>query len=201
VSEGAARALGWGCLAAAAAILVTARPPLRFHALFAVAAALLYLYSPWLKDRGAWGPGTVTALSALAVVWGSWLGPHPDRALAAALLAATVTFARECAKDLGDLEGDIAAGRGTWPARAGEGPVRAAVRLASAAGLLALPLPWLHGDAGLPYAIVALGIGVPLLLRTTFTEPSDRAAALTSSAALKATLFAGIAGLWLGAPR
>lgn len=197
----AARAVGWICLAAAGAILLAAPLEPRFIALFALAAALLYLYSPWLKDRGIWGPAAVTVLSALAVVWGSWLGPNPGRALAAALLAASVTFARECAKDLEDLEGDREAGRGTWPCRAGEAPVRTAVRAAGGAGLVALPLPWIHRDVGAAYAIVALLVAAPLLLRAILKPPADRASARAASVALKATLFAGIVGLWLGAPR
>ncbi|MBI4364045.1 MAG: UbiA family prenyltransferase [Candidatus Latescibacteria bacterium] len=201
LTKGEARALGWGCLAAAAALMLAAHPSPRFYGLFALAAALLYAYSPWLKDRGAWGPVTVTVLSGLAVVWGSWLGPHPERAVAAALVAASVTFARECAKDLADLEGDRAAGRGTWPARAGEARVQTAVRAASAAGLLALPLPWLHGDVTPAYAFVAMGVGAPLLLRAIWKAPADQASARASSVALKATLYAGVAGLWLGAPR
>ncbi len=201
LSPGAAKTVGWICLGAGATVLFAAAAEPRFFALFALAAALLYLYSPFLKDRGICGPATVTILSALAVVWGSWLGPNPERALAAALLAASVTFARECAKDLEDLEGDLAAGRRTWPSRAGEATVRTAVRVAAAAGLLVLPLPWIHRDVGAAYAIVALVVAAPLLVRAIVKSPADRVSAKATSLGLKAALFAGIAGLWLGAPR
>jgi len=141
----------------------------------------------------------VALLGALAVLWGGWIGPHPGRSLAAAGLASAVTLARECAKDLEDVVGDAPAGKGTWPVRAGEGPPRFALRLASGAGLFLIPIPWVLGYAGPWYLGFSLGIAAPILLWCIVLPPRNAAAARRTTQALKVALVAGVVGLWLGA--
>ncbi len=200
LSRSAAAVVAWVCLVAAAAITwYFAREDARLPVTFLAAAAMLYFYSPWIKDGGVLGPATVSALSALAVLWGAWLGPRPERAYAAAFIAGAITFARECAKDIEDLDGDRAAGRATWPVQAGEGAARMGARVASLAALATLPFPWLRGDAGILYGAVAALVVAPLLVWTVFKPPVGAREARAASLRLKAALFAGIVGLWLGA--
>ena len=194
-----AHAVAWICLALGAALTLSQAPGAMHLALYAFAALSLYLYSPWLKNRGPVGPAVVALLGGLAVLWGGWIGPSPARSLAAAGLAAAVTFARECAKDLEDVAGDAPAGKGTWPVRAGEGPPRGALRLASAAALFLIPIPWLLGYAGAWYLGLSLGVAAPILVWCIALPPRDAAAARRTTRALKVALLAGVLGLWLGA--
>jgi len=199
LTAGWAHAVAWICLALGAALTLSQVPRAGHLALYAFAALSLYLYSPWLKNRGALGPAVVALLGGLAVLWGGWIGPHPGRSVAAAGLASAVTFARECAKDLEDVEGDAPAGKGTWPVRAGEGPPRFALRLASGVGLLLIPVPWMLGDAGPWYVGLSLAVAAPILIWCDALPPRDAVAARCTARALKVALTAGIAGLWLGA--
>ncbi len=194
-----AHTVAWICLALGAALTLSQAPGAAHLALYAFAALSLYFYSPWLKNRGPVGPAVVALLGGLAVLWGGWIGPSPARSLAAAGLAAAVTFARECAKDLEDVAGDAPAGKGTWPVRAGEGPPRLALRVASAAGLLLIPIPWLLGYAGSWYLGLSLGVAAPILIWCIVLPPRDAAAARRATRALKVALLAGVVGLWLGA--
>ena len=194
-----AHAIAWTCLAMGAALTLSKAAGATHLALYAIAALSLYFYSPWLKNRGPLGPAVVALLSGLAVLWGGWIGPNPIRSLAGAGLASAVTFARECAKDLEDVAGDAPAGKGTWPVRAGEGPPRSALRVASAAGLILIPIPWLLGQAGAWYLGLSLGVVAPILVWCVALPPRDAAAARRTTRALKVALLAGVAGLWLGA--
>jgi len=199
LTAGSAQAVAWICLALGAALTLSQAPRAGHLALYAFAALSLHFYSPWLKNRGALGPAVVALLGGLAVLWGGWIGPHPGRSLAAAGLAVAVTSARECAKDLEDVEGDAPAGKGTWPVRAGEGPPRFALRLASGIGLLLIPVPWMLGDAGPWYVGLSLAVAAPILIWCVALPPRDAVAARRTTRALKVALTAGIAGLWLGA--
>ncbi len=194
-----AQVVAWACLASGAALTLSQGLGAAHLILYAIAVLTLYLYSPWLKDKGPLGPAVVALLAGLAVIWGGWIGPHPDRSLAAAGLASAVTFARECAKDLEDVAGDAPAGKRTWPVRAGEGPPRLALRIASAAGLFLIPVPWWLGHAGPWYLGLSLGIVAPILVWSIARPPWDAAAARRTTRALKVALAAGIVGLWLGA--
>lgn len=194
-----AHAVAWICLALGAALTLSQALGTTHIALYAIAALSLYFYSPWLKNRGPLGPAVVALLSGLAVLWGGWIGPAPTRSLAAAGLASAVTFARECAKDLEDVAGDAPAGKGTWPVQSGEGPPRFAVRVASAAALVLIPIPWLLGHAGAWYLALSLGVVAPILVWCVALPPRDAAAARRTTRALKVALLAGIVGLWLGA--
>ncbi|HEX7077818.1 MAG TPA: UbiA family prenyltransferase [Candidatus Eisenbacteria bacterium] len=191
-------AISWAALAAAAALLAATGPNATRVLLFAAGAAALFAYSPWGKTWGVASPLLIALLSGLAVVWGGTLGGRPERSLAAALLAALLTFSRECAKDLEDEPGDRVAGRATWPVRSGRrGPERA-MRAASWLSIAALPLPWLLGDAGPLYAIAAAALVAPLLAVAGAVRAGDPPRARRLARALKLALVLGVASLWLG---
>jgi geranylgeranylglycerol-phosphate geranylgeranyltransferase len=194
-----AHAIAWVCLGLGALLTLSLGLGAPHLVLYAVAAVSLFLYSPWLKNGGPAGPAVVAILSGLAVIWGGWIGPHPERSLAAAGIASAVTFARECAKDLEDVAGDAPAGKRTWPVRSGTGPPRLALRLASAAALGLIPVPWLLGHAGAAYVIPALALAAPVLIWCVAAPPNDPTSARRTTRALKVALLAGIVGLWLGA--
>jgi geranylgeranylglycerol-phosphate geranylgeranyltransferase len=200
MSPRAAEAISWAILAGAVALSVSLRLAAPHWIAFVAAVAGLTVYSPWGKEWGPAGPATIALLSALAVLWGGWLGAAPERAAAAAFLATAATFARECAKDIEDLEGDRAVGRRTWAVRAGPLRVERATRCAAALAFLALPVPWLRGDADLRYLALAGALGAPIFAWVALRPGRyDRAVARRASGLLKLALFAGIAGLLLGA--
>ena len=197
VSVAAAHAVAWGCLAAAWALFGAAGPSPPRAILLLLASVALCAYSPWGKARGPLGAATIALLAGLAVVWGGTMGPWPVRSLAAALLAAVVTFAREGAKDLEDEAGDRAAGRRTWAVGAGRAPVARAVRVAAWTSLAAVPLPWILGDAPPAYAAAALVTAGPLLAWAATRPLDDARSAGRASRALKGALVLGIGSLWL----
>ncbi|HKQ19271.1 MAG TPA: UbiA family prenyltransferase [Candidatus Eisenbacteria bacterium] len=202
VSVAAAHTLAWAALAAAWALLaITAipNPSLPRVALLVAASAALYFYSPWGKGLGPLGASTIALLAGLAVIWGATMGPHPERAVSAALLAALATFARECAKDLEDESGDRRAGKVTWPIRAGRPTVARAVRVASWAAFAVVPLPWVLGSASPIYAVAAGLTACPLLAWAATRSLRDASSARHASRALKAALLAGIGSFWFGA--
>lgn len=194
----AAHAVAWIALAAALACLLATGPTPARGLLFAAAAAALFAYSPWGKTWGAASPLLIALLAGLAVAWGGTVGVAPRRALSGALLAALVTFARECAKDLEDEPGDRAAGRRTWPARSGGRVVARAMRSAAWLSIAALPLPRIAGDAGPLYAVAAALLVAPLLLIAAAAPIVEARDARRAARALKAALFLGVGSLWLG---
>jgi len=197
-SLAAAHALAWSMLVAAWALLLLSGMRLPRAALLAAASGALYFYSPWVKALGPFGAATIALLAGLAVIWGGTMGPAPERAIATALLAAVVTFARECAKDLEDEAGDRAAGKGTWAVSAGRSPVVHAVRVAAWAAFAILPLPWILGDAS-PVTAVVAGLTAGPLLAWAATRPMrDARSAALASRALKGALLAGIGAIWVG---
>lgn len=198
-SVAAAHALAGFLLAAAWALLLLSGMSPSRAVILAAASGALYLYSPWVKARGPFGAVTIALLAALAVIWGGTMGSAPGRAMATALLAALVTFARECAKDLEDEAGDRAAGKGTWVVSAGRATVVGALRVAAWAAIAVLPLPWLLGDASPAYAVVAGLTAGPLLAWAATRASGDTRSAALVSRALKGALIAGIGSVWLGA--
>ena len=199
VSVAAAHALAWAALAAAVALLALTDPSLPRVVLLVAASGALYFYSPWGKGLGPLGASTISLLAGLAVIWGATMGPHPERAALASLLAVLATFARECAKDLEDEPGDRRAGKMTWPIRAGRGTVVRAMRVASWAAFAVVPAPWILGSASPIYAIAAGLTACPLLAWAATRSLRDASSAGHASRALKAALVAGIGSFWLGA--
>jgi 4-hydroxybenzoate polyprenyltransferase len=199
VSVPAAHGAAWGALGASWLLLLAAGGTPARAALLAFASAALYAYSPWGKTRGPLGAATIALLAGLAVVWGGTMGARPERSLAAALVAALVAFARECAKDLEDESGDRAAGRRTWPVTAGRAPVALAMRASAWAALATTPLPWLLGDVGAVYAVAAGVTSAPLLAWAATRAIGDAASAGRVSRALKGALLLGVGSLWAGA--
>ena len=86
--------------------------------LVAVFSVILYLYSPLLKGRGAWGNVAISACVAGLVVWSGLAtlqGAHsPSSALwMFALILGWFNFLREWIKDVQDMEGDFVANHQT----------------------------------------------------------------------------------------
>lgn len=87
--------------------------------LVAVFSVVLYLYSPILKGRGAWGNIAISLCVAGLVVWGGLASGGrmtPDEASSMWAFAGVLgwfNFLREWVKDIQDMEGDRAAHHNT----------------------------------------------------------------------------------------
>ena len=108
----------------------------RLGLVFVLAAALLLIYSKFLKKYGPLGNLVVSLLAAMAVVLPAVVETsilHPDESVtqlaapyvwkavgAYALFAFLLTFAREVLKDVEDMQGDRLGERKTIPVVAGE---------------------------------------------------------------------------------
>ncbi len=84
----------------------------------AVFSVILYLYSPLLKGRGAWGNVAISGCVAGLVVWGGLAalkGTHapPPALWMFAVILGWFNFLREWVKDVQDMEGDRAANHRT----------------------------------------------------------------------------------------
>ena len=193
----AAHAVAWiALLLAGLAFAASGRDAGSGSGAIAIAASLaLYAYSPWLKDRGPAGPASIALLTLLAVIWGAWGAPRAERAFLPALLAAVAQGARECVKHLEDASGDRAVGRKTWVVTAGAAPVTAAARILLLAALLLLPLPATAGGMGARYLVAALPTAGALFLVAFVALGAKAPRYGRISAALKLSLFAGLASL------
>ena len=168
------------------------------HAALAVALALLLCaYNALLKGLPRLGNAAVSLLSATPLLWVCW--PSPSRAqCGAALLGFALTFARELAKDLEDVEGDRAAGRSTLPlARGVPAAVRALRFRAALACALALGAPWICGwetaaQRTAWYAALAPLFLPPLLKTVSAMRKSDWGKAERS---LKASMVGGMSAI------
>ena len=168
------------------------------HAALAVALALLLCaYNALLKGLPRLGNAAVSLLSATPLLWVCW--PSPSRAqCGAALLGFALTFARELAKDLEDLEGDRAAGRSTLPLASGIPAAVRALRFRTAlACALALGAPWICGwetaaQRTAWYAALALLFLPPLLKTVSAMRKSDWGKAERS---LKASMVGGMSAI------
>ena len=91
--------------------------------LVAVFSVVLYLYSPVLKGRGAWGNIAISTCVAGLVAWGGmasedWATPNHGRSLwMLAGILGWLNFLREWVKDILDMEGDRVAHHHTMAMR------------------------------------------------------------------------------------
>ena len=123
--------------------------------LVAVFSVVLYLYSPVLKGRGAWGNIAISLCVAGLVAWsgmasGDWAAPDNGRSLwMLAGMLGWLNFLREWVKDIQDMEGDRAAHHHTMAMRLTTAQNRNGLlfgMLLGGLGMLAwgtsMPLPW-----------------------------------------------------------
>jgi geranylgeranylglycerol-phosphate geranylgeranyltransferase len=135
-------------------------------------------YSMWLKRQGLIGNLVVAVLASLPFVYGATSAGNWRAGLQLAIVAAPLHLAREVAKDIDDVTGDMPHRR-TIPIVGGVGAARAVVLFALAifawrAAVLAAPVPRLPAALIPAFVLCALGAkrvlagrhGGPLLLKT-----------------------------------
>ena len=127
-------------IAAVAAVMglasaLAARPEL--GALSLAVLLIMLEYSRWIKRHGLAGNLVVAVLASLPFLYGAWSAGRPSAALPLLLLATPLHLAREVAKDLEDVEGDLLRRR-TLPLAAGFGVARGVLAAALLAFLAAL---------------------------------------------------------------
>ncbi len=93
--------------------------------------ALMWTYSAWFKRRGLPGNLLVALLASLPFFYGAWVVGEPLLGALLTMIALPLHFAREVAKDVDDVAGDVAM-RQTLPIAQG----MSAARLAAAAGVV-----------------------------------------------------------------
>lgn len=170
----------------------------------AASVAVLWLYNARLKGVPVVGNVVVASVIAAAPLYGALAVEVVPPAVGAAVgLTFLLTLAREIAKDIEDVEGDMAGGARTLPVVWGERPtafVASGVVWLTLA-LLPVPVAW-----GLGRSFLAYGVGVAacllmaawLLMNGALDGPSPaRRAAARARAWLKGAMVAGIAALLL----
>jgi 4-hydroxybenzoate polyprenyltransferase len=110
------------------------------------ALAVMFVYSPWLKQYGPPGNLAVAIVAGLPLFYGAMAVGRPVGGLVPWALAACLHLARELVKDVEDEAGDRALGRRTVPLRWGRE--------------VAVQAAWWTGLAFIP-----LSVGLPLLAR------------------------------------
>ena len=112
ITARAARTLALGAAIVGVALAAAVTPGL--GALSVAVAALMILYSPWLKRSGLAGNLTVALVASLPFLYGAWAAGEPRDGLALVAWAFPLHLARELAKDIDDIAGD-AGHRATVP--------------------------------------------------------------------------------------
>lgn len=137
--------------------------PLALAASFSLA---LYLYSPWLKGRGALGNVTVATCVAGLCLWamsstldlGDYSNTTDIQCINFVFMVFLLTFLREWVKDILDMEGDVAAQHRTLASRWSF--ARSKVLLWTGLGLFAGLSVWWTWERTLDnWQIMALAIG------------------------------------------
>ncbi|MDX1438731.1 MAG: geranylgeranylglycerol-phosphate geranylgeranyltransferase [Rubricoccaceae bacterium] len=174
-----------------------------------VSAVLLWTYSAKLKRIPAVGNLTVALILGIAVLYGG-LVPEDIEAvpvLVGALFAFLTTLAREIAKDLEDVEGDVMYDARTIPVVFGQKTAVRSVLALILATLFLLPLSAMFGfdpafvGYALPagFALLAAAWSILAIAHTVDHEvPAETVrAAASSSMWLKITMIAGVLALAL----
>jgi 4-hydroxybenzoate polyprenyltransferase len=121
----------------------------------ASALAVMFVYSPVLKRRGAAGNVAVALIAGLPLPFGALAVGRPSAGLVPWTLAAWLHLVREIVKDLDDQAGDQALGRRTLPLVLGpERTARVAAVLAAAFLPVSLVLP-ARAHYGTGYFLIA----------------------------------------------
>lgn len=198
------RRTAWGFYAAlslAGILLAAWVSPL--HVAFATASVLfLWGYSVALKGTVLLGNLAVGATIALGVLFGGLAaGPATAPLWAGVLLGGAITFVREIAKDVEDVEGDRIGGARTLPIVWGE---RRALGLALAlTGLVLVSLPLAAETVGTAFYVWGVGLAACLLVAiwrgasALATGVDLREPARQTRAWLKGALVVGIVALVL----
>ena len=105
-----------------------------------VFSLVLYLYSPFLKGRGAWGNFAISLCVGGLVIWGTLANENGDarEPWAMAALLTLLNFIREWVKDIQDAEGDRVAHHNTMALQLSEAQNKLGV-------LTLLSLTWVAG--------------------------------------------------------
>ena len=114
------------------ALALTAAVEIWLSALTVGVLAIMWTYSSGLKRYGIPGNVAVAVVASLPFLYGAWAVGEVKKGALLVAVAAPLHFAREVAKDLDDLAGDVTARR-TLPTVSGVSIARAAV----AGGVLA----------------------------------------------------------------
>ena len=94
-------------VAAMLAIVLSAALGLGLTMLTVAVVIVMLVYSQLLKRRGVIGNIAVAVLASLPFVYGGWAAGHWTAALPLVAVAIPLHFAREVAKDLEDVAGDV----------------------------------------------------------------------------------------------
>lgn len=153
---------------------------------------LMCAYSTWFKRRGVPGNLLVALLASLPFFYGAWVVGHPARGALLTIIALPLHFAREVAKDVDDLAGDMTSRR-TLPVTQG---VRTA-RYAAVAGVVVYAIA--VGLMAPAYPLFALLL-VPTIFLAALAMRRLFSARVGSAELLKAAMAVAIVALIVSAP-
>jgi geranylgeranylglycerol-phosphate geranylgeranyltransferase len=141
-------------------------------ALAAVMAALLFVYSRWLKSSFLIGNVLVAFMSGMAVVYGGLAVGHVVVTFASAMVVLLFMLCREILKTVEDYEGDLSSQVRTVAVVIGREPTLRVFAGLAIVAVGATQLPWLMGHVSKVYPLlivpgvdVVLLVGAALLLR------------------------------------
>jgi len=163
----------------------------------AASILLVYAYSAALKQVGFIGNFVVSAIVAVAIVYGAVATGTIGVSWAGALLAFALTLSREITKDLEDLEGDSHVGARTLPVVFGSGKTRAIAIGLVTVTILAAPLPYLFLAFDRLYLMGILVTDLFLLgaIWYLWSAAGHKAAYSRASLLLKSAMVAGLGSL------
>ncbi len=163
------------------------------------ACALLIIYSWLLKKRFIWGNLTVSAVCALAFLYGGLATEDFTFSLIPAAFALLFHLGREILKDVEDHKGDRSFGASTVPIRLGVG-FSLAICTSVFLGLIILTMfPYFLNIFSLSYLIVVFGVDLVIayVVWSMWNDPSSPNLHRLSNI-LKADMVLGLAAIYVG---
>lgn len=159
---------------------------------------LMFVYSSSLKSRTTYANLIVALAVGLVVLFGGLLVSLSAPVAIGVTFAFAVTLAREIAKDIEDVDGDLQSGTRTIATVRGSTAARRVVLFVSLATVLALPVPyWSHSFNGL-YLVGVFLCGFLMLAATwTIMVSVGKKGVHAGSLLLKITMLLGMLSLSL----
>ena len=163
-------------------------------------AALLWMYSLWLKRTVLLGNFAIAFCGGMAFIYGAAAVENPSGGMYPALFAFLVHLGREIIKDVEDVAGDRLCGAMTLPVVMGNRSALKGAVIVLIALIIATFIPYWTGKYSLNYLkLVVILVDLPLLLIILFLRKGLESRGLRwVSQALKLIMVGGLAALYVG---
>jgi 4-hydroxybenzoate polyprenyltransferase len=163
-------------------------------------AALLWMYSLWLKRTVLLGNFAIAFCGGMAFIYGAAAVEYPPGGMYPALFAFLIHLGREIIKDVEDVAGDRLCGAMTLPVVMGNRSALKGAAIVLISLIIATFIPYWVGKYSPTYLkLVVILVDLPLLLIILFLRKGLESRGLRRvSQALKLIMVGGLVALYVG---